>query len=53
MRMAEKLAMNVAGSVVTTGDPVALRRGKGPVAAEPGAGAVGRYDSEMISCVRS
>jgi len=28
-----------------------LRRGKGPVAAESGAAAVGRHDSEMISCV--
>jgi len=29
-----------------------LRRSKGPVAADPGAGAVGRHDSEMINVVR-
>ena len=31
----------------------ALRRGKGPVAAEPVAAAVGGYDSEMINGVRT
>jgi hypothetical protein len=31
----------------------ALMRGKGPVAAVPGAGGVGGHDSEMISGVRS
>ena len=36
-----------------SGRQLALRRGKGPVAAVPGAAAVGRYDSEMISSVRS
>ena len=34
-------------------EQLVLRRGKGPVAAGPGAAAVGRYDSEMISSVRS
>ena len=29
-----------------------LRRGKGPVAAHPGSGAVGRYNSEMINVAR-
>ena len=32
---------------------MALRRGKGPVAAQPRAGAVGRHDSEMIGSVRT
>ena len=34
--LAEKLAINVAGLVVTTGGPGRAKRGKGPVAAVPG-----------------
>ena len=34
-------------------EQLALRRGKCSIAAYPGTGAVGRYDSEMISSVRS
>ena len=49
--MAEKLAIKVAGLVVTTGGPVTLRVVKISVAAEPGAGAVGRHISEMIDGV--
>jgi len=48
LRVAEKLAMNVAGLVVATGGPVTLSV---VIAAEPGAGTVGRHNSEMINGV--
>ena len=34
-------------------EQLALRRGKGPVGAVPGAGAVGRYNAKVINSVRS
>ena len=49
--MAEKLAINVAGLVVTTGGPVAANVVKVPVGPKAGAAIIVSYNSEMISAI--
>ena len=53
LSVAEEVVILVAGLVVDDGRSGCGKRGKGPVAAVPGAGAVGGHDSEMISRARS